>query len=139
MLDFLRNLDVLVPLDFMIIYHEANRYGISQFGCQFSAFHCAILLDFIGLVACAQLTETRVKSKLKFQGIYTTSRMTTVSRYGRIQLSREERSRNDAPDHAFMHIHNRSDADADRCFDMLTWNAIRYHRKRIYSSYGQLI
>ena len=42
-------------------------------------------------------------------------------------------------DHAFMHIHDRSDANADRCFDMLTWNAIRYHRKRIYSSYGQLI
>ncbi len=71
--------------------------------------------------------------------IYTTSRMTTVSRYGRIQLSREERSRNDAPDYAFMHIHDRSDADADRCFGMLTWNAIRYHRKRIGSCYGQLI
>ena len=139
MLDFLRNLDVLVPLDFMIIYHEANRYGISQFGYQFSAFHCAILLDFIGLVACAQLTETRVKSKLKYQEIYTTSRMTTISRYGRIQLSREERSRNDAPDHAFMHIHNRSDADADRCFGMLTRNAIRYHRKKIGSYHGYLI
>ena len=139
MFDFLRNLDVLVPLDLMIIYHEANRYGVSQFGCQFSTFHCAIPLVFIGLAACAQLTETQVKSKLKYQEIYTTSRMTSVSRYGRIQLSREERSRNDAPDHAFMHIHNRSDADADRCFGMLTWNAIRYHRKKIGFSYGYLI
>ena len=139
MFDFLRNLDVLVPLDLMIIYHEANRYGVSQFGCQFSTFHCAIPLVFIGLAACAQLTETRVESKLKYQDIYTTSRMTSVSRYGRIQLSREERSRNDAPDYAFMHIHNRSDADADRYFGMLTWNAIRYHRKKIGFSYGYLI
>ena len=53
--------------------------------------------------------------------------------------SREERSRNDAPDYAFMHIHNRSDAGADRCFGMLTWNAIRYHRKKIGFSYGYLI
>lgn len=61
-----RYLDVLVPLDLTIIHHEANRYGVIQFGCQFPALHCAILLDFIGLAACAQLTETRVKSKLKF-------------------------------------------------------------------------
>ena len=32
-----------------------------------------------------------------------------------------------------------SDADADRCFGMLTWNAIRYHRKKIGFSYGYLI
>lgn len=71
--------------------------------------------------------------------LYTTGIMTSGVHHDRIQISREERSRNDAPDYAFMHIHDRSDADADRCFGMLTWNANRYHRKRIGSCYGQLI
>ena len=71
--------------------------------------------------------------------VYTTGIMTSDVQHVRIQLSRKERNRNDAPDHAFMHIHDRSDADADRCFGMLTWNAIRYHRKKIGFSYGYLI
>lgn len=52
--------------------------------------------------------------------------MTISIHHDKIRISGEERSRNDAPDYAFMHMHNGSDADTDRCFGMPTWNAIRY-------------
>ena len=44
-------LDVLVPLDFLAVYHKANRNRIPQFRCDFSCFHCIFHLSFfLGLV-----------------------------------------------------------------------------------------
>ena len=71
-LDFLRNLNVLIALDLVIVYHEAHRYRVSQFCRQLSAFHRDILL--VCIVPCGLLTaygdtgEKQALTEKKFFG-----------------------------------------------------------------------
>ena len=66
MLNLVRDLDVLVTFDFLAVYHEADRYGVPEFCCELSAFHCVYLLILLCLAAELQLTHGWRKSKLKF-------------------------------------------------------------------------
>lgn len=43
LLDLVRDLDVLEALDLHAVYDEANRYGVPEFCCELSAFHCVYL------------------------------------------------------------------------------------------------
>ena len=55
-----RQLDVLIPLDFLAVYHKANRNRVPQFRCDFSCFHYHFHLSFCaGAVALceSQLTH----------------------------------------------------------------------------------
>ena len=47
-----RQLDVLVPLDLLAVYHKANRNRVPQFRCNFSCFHYHFHLSFFCLGLC---------------------------------------------------------------------------------------
>ncbi|OUO80687.1 hypothetical protein B5F53_02925 [Blautia sp. An249] len=48
--EHIRQLDVLIPFDFLAVYHKANRNRIPQFRCDFSCLHNVFHLSFLGSV-----------------------------------------------------------------------------------------
>ena len=67
--EHIRQLDVFGSLDFLAVYHKANRNRVPQFRCDFSCFHCNFHLSFLlGLVPCVShsLHTTGGKARLFF-------------------------------------------------------------------------
>ena len=48
--EHIRQLNVFVPLNFLTLYHEANRNRVPQFRCDFSCLHNVFRLSYFGIL-----------------------------------------------------------------------------------------
>lgn len=67
--EHIRQLYVLIPFDFLAVYHKANWNRVPQFRCDFSCFHCVFHLSFFVLGSCLvsdSLHTTGGKARLYF-------------------------------------------------------------------------